>query len=206
MSMFDKVVAAVTPPESEAARREARAKAHAAAGPQDWLGMALRHHEQIEQHFDAVRAAEPAARPAALRELALVLNGHSLAEELVLYPMLIQEDEKRHATTAYTQQTAAKVQMAELERLDPAAQDFVDKLEHVRGAVLHHMYEEEGTWFMELLEKVPSEEHVRLTDRYAEEFERYTGGESGGRSGTAAGIGALASDRMTGANAGARVQ
>lgn len=204
MSMFDKVVAAVTPPESEASRREARAKAQAAAGPQDWLGLALQHHESIERGFDAVRGAEPAARQAALRELALVLNGHSIAEELVLYPMLAEADEKRHATSAYTQQSAAKVQMAELERLDPSTQDFVDKLEHVRGAVLHHMYEEEGTWFMELLEKVPSDEHVRLTARYTEEFERYTGGPDG--SGTAAGIGALASERMAAGERGSRLQ
>jgi hypothetical protein len=203
--MFDKVVAAVTPPESDQARREARAKAQAAAGPQDWLGMALRHHEQIEQGFDAVRTAQGPARHAALRELALVLNGHSIAEELVLYPMLIQENEKRHATSAYTQQTATKVQMAELERIDPSSQEFLDKLEHVRGAVLHHMYEEEGTWFMELLDKVPREEHVRLTERFTEEFERYTGGGMPGGA-TAAGIGALASERMSTGAPGSRLQ
>jgi len=203
--MFDKVVAAVTPPESEEARREARTKARAAAGPHDWLGMALQHHESIESGFDAVRAADPASRPAALRELALVLNGHALAEELVLYPMLIQEHEKRHATSAYTQQTATKVQMAELERIDPASQEFRDKLEHVRGAVLHHMYEEEGTWFMELLDKAPRDEHVRLTERFREEFERYTGGGAAS-SGTAAGIGALASERMTTGDRSTRLQ
>lgn len=204
MSLFDKVVAAVTPPESDTARREARAKAQAAAGPQDWLGMALRHHELIERRFDALRAAAPAARPAELRELALVLNGHALAEELVLYPLLIQEHEKRHATSAYTQQTATKVQMAELERIDPASQEFVDKLEHVRGAVLHHMYEEEGTWFIELLDRAPRDEHSRLTERFAEEFERYTGGAQGGD--LAAGIGARTSERMTGADPGSRLQ
>lgn len=205
MSMFDKMVAAVTPPESDEARREARAKARAAAGPQDWLGMALQQHERIERGFEAVREASPASRPAALRELALVLNGHAIAEELVLYPMLIQEHEKRHATSAYTQQTATKVQMAELERIDPAAQEYLDKLEHVRGAVLHHMYEEEGTWFMELLDHVPRDEHVRLTERFREEFERYTGA-SRGTDGTAAGIGALASERMTTGGPGPRLQ
>ena len=33
------------------------------------------------------------------------------------------------------------------------SQDYLDKLEHIRGAVAHHVYEEEGTWFLELKEK-----------------------------------------------------
>ena len=37
MSLIDKMVAAVTPPESEQKRRAARAKALAVAGPNDWL-------------------------------------------------------------------------------------------------------------------------------------------------------------------------
>jgi hypothetical protein len=41
MSLIDKVVAAVTPPESEGKRREARAKARAAAGQNDWLAQGL---------------------------------------------------------------------------------------------------------------------------------------------------------------------
>jgi hypothetical protein len=48
MSIIDKVVAAVTPPESEDTRLKARAKARASAGKDDWLGMVLDHHEQIE--------------------------------------------------------------------------------------------------------------------------------------------------------------
>ena len=39
MSIIDEVVAAVTPPESEESRREARAKALAAAGDGDWLAL-----------------------------------------------------------------------------------------------------------------------------------------------------------------------
>ena len=61
MSMIDKVVAAVTPPESEQARREARVKARTAASPGDWLGMVLDHHLQIEAGFESVKAATTAA-------------------------------------------------------------------------------------------------------------------------------------------------
>jgi len=40
--------------------------------------------------------------------------------------------------------TAAKVQMALLEDVPPKSQTFLDKLEHIRGAVAHHVYEEES--------------------------------------------------------------
>jgi hypothetical protein len=54
MSLMDKVVAASTPPESAEKRREARAKALAAAGQNDWLALVLQHHIQIEGAFAAV--------------------------------------------------------------------------------------------------------------------------------------------------------
>jgi hypothetical protein len=177
MSMIDKVVAAVTPPESEQARREARVKARTAASPGDWLGMVLDHHLQIEAGFESVKAATTAAaRAAALKSLAVVLTGHSNAEESVLYPALAgAADEKGQATLAYAQQAGAKMNMGLLENIPPMSKDFLDKLEHIRGAVAHHVYEEEGKWFLELKEKVPSAEQLKLSKRYQEEFSRYVG-------------------------------
>jgi hypothetical protein len=176
MSIIDKVVAAVTPPESDEARREARDRARAAASPGDWLGMILDHHVQIEAAFAAVKTASTAgARVAALKKLAVVLTGHSNAEESVIYPALAGADEKAHATTAYAQQAGAKMNMGLLEDIPPMSQDFLDKLEHIRGAVAHHVYEEESKWFLELKEKVPSSEQVKLSKRYQEEFARYVG-------------------------------
>jgi hemerythrin superfamily protein len=180
MSIFDKVVAAVTPPESEQARAEARAKAKSAATAGDWLSLVLEHHGQIEAAFAAVKAArDSASRTSAQKRLAIILTGHSNAEESVLYPALAAEaDEKGHATMAYTQQAGAKVEMAELENLAPMSQDYMDKLEHIRGAVAHHVYEEEGTWFLEMKEKLSAETQAKLTQRYQEEFSRYVGSDS----------------------------
>lgn len=180
MSVLDKVVAAVTPPESDKARAEARAKARAAARPGDWLSMVLEHHVQIEQAFADVKSATTlAARLSAQKTLAVILTGHSNAEESALYPALAGADEKSHATSAYAEQAAAKTQMGLLERLAPMSQDYLDKLEHIRGDVAHHVYEEEGNWFLELKEKVPAEQQAKLTERYAEEFERYVGEDAG---------------------------
>ena len=177
MSIIDKVLGAVTPPESEEIRAEATAKARSVAEPGDWLSAALDHHDQIRAGFDACRQAQDGlSRIEAMRRLSRVLVGHSLAEEVVLYPALAKAHEKSHATLAYTEQTTAKMQMAELERIPPEGEAWADKLEHIRGAVLHHIFEEEGFWFLEIKDKY--EDQAFLYRRFVEEYERYAGERS----------------------------
>jgi hemerythrin superfamily protein len=173
MSLIDKVVAAVTPPETEQRRREARAKARAAARENDWLSLILQHHVEIEAAFAAVKAAGDAtSRVTAQKHLALILTGHSNAEEAVIYPALVRFGHKSHGMMGYTEQAGAKANMGELEYLNPMSQDYMDKLEHIRGAVAHHMYEEEGDRFLDL-KKLSSADQAQLTHRFKEEFDRY---------------------------------
>lgn len=172
MSVIDKALAAITPPESDEARAEATRKARELSTPGDWLSAALDHHDQIRSAFEEARsAADPAGRVAASKRLALVLNGHALAEELVLYPALAKEGDKGRAGIAYSEQTTAKMQMAELERIDPAKEAWLDKLEHIRGAILHHIWEEENSWFPRI--KAEYEDQTFLDRRFREEFDRY---------------------------------
>ena len=179
MSLIEKAVAALTPSESREARQEARAKAHTLAGPDDWLSNVLAHHRQIETAFADVKAStSEAIRLEAQRRLGVILTGHANAEESVLYPALAGISEKAHATTAYAEQAAAKTQMSVLEKLAPMSQEYLEKLEHIRDAVAHHMYEEEGTWFPELKAKATSANQTNLTRRYAEEFNRYVGDDA----------------------------
>ena len=119
-------------------------------------------------------AGDAASRAAALKRLGVILTGHAIAEEAVVYPGLGEAGEKGHATMGYNEQVMVKMQMAMLEKLDPTSQDFDDKLEHIRGAVLHHMFEEEDHWFLRLKDDYPDQ--AFLTRRYQEEFKRYTGG------------------------------
>ena len=191
MSIVDKVLSKITPLPSEERRAEATAEARAYSTPGDWLGMALDHHDRIRAAFAACGRAESAeARVAAMKELAVILNGHSLAEEVVLYPALAQCGEKLHAGHAYTEQTTAKMQMAELENIPPTTPEWRDKLKHIEGAVLTHIYEEESSWFLRLKEK--GEHQAHLADRYREEFERYCGAGSAGGDGAARADGAMA--------------
>jgi hemerythrin superfamily protein len=180
MSGLDKVIAAITPPESEEMRAEARAKARSVAKPGDWLSQILDHHERIERAFAEVQAATDAqARRAAEKRLGVILTGHAIAEEAVIYPALAHIGKKISANMAYTEQVAAKMQMAALERMDPMSEDYVEKLGHLQGAVAHHVYEEEHGWFVDLKDEAPLEDQDQITQRYSEEFGRYmSGGEA----------------------------
>lgn len=178
MSMLDAASGAAARPVSDAARAEATKKARWAAAPSDWLSLALDHHDQIRAGFEACAAAEGGpARLTAMKRLARVLNGHAIAEELVLYPALARAGagDRLAAGQAYSEQTSAKVQLADLERLDPAAQAWLDRLAQIRAGVLLHMHQEESGWFLDL--KGKAEDQTYLTLRFQEEFERYAGAE-----------------------------
>ncbi len=177
MSFLDKIASSIMPPESAEDRANARSVARAVAGQNDWLATILQHHQQVEAVFAQAKGAAGAEeRRAAAQRLAALLSAHANAEEAVIYPALTVEDQKAHAGMAYEEQAAAKVELALLETLDPISQEWRDKLEHIEGAVLHHVYQEEGTWFPKLLQELSPAENQRLTARYAEEFQRFSGG------------------------------
>lgn len=179
MSTIDKLVSAITPPVSEEKRQKAHSRARAEARPGGWLSLILDHHEAIAQAFSEVRAApDMRTRRLAEKRLGTLLTGHSMAEEAVVYPALGQVHEQGHANKAYTEQAAAKQQMAALETLDPMSQDYLDKLGHLEGAVMHHVFEEENDWFLELQTRATVTENERITARYREEFDRYMGPET----------------------------
>ena len=176
MGILDKMVAAVVPEASDEERMEARAKARSMSKGSGWLAMVIDHHEAIEAAFERVRTAKSAgARRTAQKQLAVLLTGHSIAEEAVLYPAMALSDQKGHSGEAYTEQSAAKVQTAALDDFDPMSQDYLDKLEHLRAAVAHHVYEEEHEWFPRLRELDDAGKQSQLSKRYREEFDRYVG-------------------------------
>lgn len=183
MSLLDKVIAKVTPEPSDNDMAAARSQLRASATQAPWIALVCDHHDQIDAAFAAVRGARTAAdQRAAQKRLAVLLTGHSLAEEAVLYPAMALTDQKAHSATAYTQQSAAKVQIAALDDLEPLSQDYTDKLQHLWAAVVHHVYEEETEWFPKLRETCDAAQHARLTLRYREEATAYLGAELPGGS------------------------
>lgn len=179
MSLVDQILSAVTPPESQEARDEARAKAYATAKPGDWFSQIMEHHLLLEDAFAAVKATnDEASRKTAQKHLGIVLTGHAIAEESVIYPAMAVNGEKRHAHMGYDEQALVKTEMAALDALPAMSEDYLEKLETIRGAVAHHMYEEEGTWFPDLAEGAPAADQLKLTEKYREEYDRYVGSDA----------------------------
>lgn len=176
MSVLDRIAAAVTPAASDDDRAEARRNAEALAREHGWLQQILTHHKEIDRAFaQALGAAAPAERQKAAKELGALLTGHSMAEEAVIYPAVADHDGKGHAAMAYEEQSMAKVQMAKLEQIDPMSQEWREKLEHIKGAVEQHVYQEESSWFPEVARTITADESAMLTARYREEANRYFG-------------------------------
>lgn len=176
MSVLDRVAAAVTPAASDEQRAEARRKAEALARQHGWLEQILGHHREIEAAFAAaLGASAPGERQQAAKQLGMLLTGHSMAEEAVIYPAISEHDGKTHAAMAYEEQSMAKVQFALLEQLDPMGKEWREKLEHIKGAVEQHVYQEEDSWFPEVAEAIDGQKSAFLTTRYRDEAERYFG-------------------------------
>lgn len=176
MSILDKIAATLAPAASDKDRMEARQRAEQIGGSEPWLGMIVQQHKQIESLIDeAISAPDAGRRRSALKEFELVLTGHSNAEEVIVYPDIAVESSKAHAAMAYEEHALTKIQVAELEKLDPMSQEWHDKGEHIRSALQQHMYQEEGSWLPELADKLSTSEKQRITQRFTEEYERYYG-------------------------------
>jgi hemerythrin superfamily protein len=178
MSWLDKIGSKVFPLASDEKRAEARRKAEELSHQHDWLAQILSHHKAIEQCFaDALAATDADSRRHAMKELARLNTGHSIAEEVTIYPALIENNGmlggKVQAALAYEEQQMTKIEQAMLEKLDPMSEEWRTKLEHIQSAVQQHVFEEENHRFAELAEALSPEEAARLSRRYAEEFERY---------------------------------
>ena len=179
MSFLDRIAAAVTPAASDEDRAEARQKVTELATRHEWLAQVVDHHRQIETLFErALNASAPAERTSAMKSLATVLTGHSMAEEAVIYPHVAEHDSKTHAAMAYEEQSMAKVQLAKLETMDPMSKEWREKLEHIQGAVQQHVYQEEESWFPKLAGALAPGESRHISERYREEAGRYLGADA----------------------------
>jgi hemerythrin superfamily protein len=184
MSWLDKIGSTIFPLASDEKRAEARRKAEELARTSPWLAQIVAHHKAIEQCFaDAFAATDADSRRHAMKELARLNTGHSIAEEVTIYPALVEYNGmlggKVQAALAYEEQQMTKIQQAMLEKLDPMSEEWRAKLEHIQSAVQQHVYEEESHRFAELAEAISPAEAARLSRRYAEEFERYGASEMG---------------------------
>ena len=176
MSFAEKAqqIVGITPSHTNVEREAIRAEAKKNATT-TWFNQILEHHMIIEQTFDAVKDAKSlAARTEAQKKLMILLTGHSIAEEAIVYPFMKLDTSSKDAIHAYAEQSLAKIELVGLDEIsDKMSKAYDDKLEEIRLAVVHHMIEEERDFFPELQEKADNAENTKISKHYNMEFERY---------------------------------
>jgi hemerythrin superfamily protein len=172
MSFLDRIAAALTPAASDEERAEARTHLEQLAAGEMFAQDIVRQHKEIEQLFGQARAGVGPAAQAAVRDLALLLNAHSMAEEAVVYPEISHNSSKAHASMAFEEHAMTKVQLAELQKMQPGTDEFREKLDHIESAVQQHVYQEESSWLPDVLRYAPVESRQRMSTEFRNYFDR----------------------------------
>jgi len=170
VSFLDTIASTVAPAASEEDRAEARRPIKAIGSDETWVRLIVEQHERIEGLLEKARGASmPEARRTTLKDLMAELTGHANAEEAIVYPIVSEDAGKTEAGLAYQQHAMTKVNLSKLERIDPATEEWMEKLDHVRSAVQQHIYQEEDSWLPQVLEKASAPERELMSRRSAEE-------------------------------------
>ena len=181
MHTLDLAIARSADADNLARRIKARAKARELGRTCPWLRLVVEQHERIELSFEQVRAAsDVASRRSAERDLALLLTGHSVAEEAVLYPAMALGDQKAHSLAGYSEHSQFKVRLALLSNLAPMSKEYEDTLDRLRRDVQWHALDEERSWYPALARSADAAVQARLGARFQDVFERYMGADAAG--------------------------
>ena len=172
MSFLDRIAAALAPAASDEQRIEARRRLEELAHGEPFAEEILAHHRAIEGLFADARQDNGPAAQAAVRELAVLLNAHSMAEEAVVYPEVSEHSGKAHAGMAYEEHAMTKVQLAALQQLAPGTQEWREKLDHIESAVQQHVYQEESSWLPDVIRHAPVADRQRMGAEFIEYFNR----------------------------------
>lgn len=173
MSFLDRIAAAILPAASAEDRAQARRQLEELAVGQTFAEDILDQHRQIEELFSQARSQSGDAAQTKITELAMLLTGHSMAEEAVVYPEISAQSSKAHAAMAYEEHAMTKVQLAELQKLPPGSEQWHEKLDHIESAVQQHVYQEESSWLPDVIRYAPVEERQRMSIEFREHFDRF---------------------------------
>lgn len=172
MSFLDRIAAALAPAATDQQRIEAREQLEALAANEPFALDIIAQHRQIEGLFAKARQESGPAAEATVRDLALLLNTHAMAEEAVIYPEVSESSSKTHAGMAYEEHAMTKVHLAALQKLQPGTREWIEKLDHIESAVQQHVYQEEDSWLPDVIRYAPAFARQRMAVEFREYFER----------------------------------
>ena len=134
----------------------------------DIVDLLSQDHEEAKQLLEQITGAAPSARETLFWELVPELVRHEVAEEVVVYPRIRSDapDGDAEVEPRLKEQREAEEMLSAMEKLDPASDEFAQKLTKLRNDVLDHAEAEEQNIFPLLRALEHEEERTELGARY----------------------------------------
>jgi hemerythrin-like domain-containing protein len=130
-----------------------------------------RQHREVEKAFATALDSEDArVRRDAMKSIIRQLETHTAIEETIFYPAvraLGTEQATDMVLEAYEEHHVVKTILAELPKLDPAAENFEAKMTVLKELVEHHVEEEEKEMFPMAERKLGVERSRELAEAMA---------------------------------------
>jgi hemerythrin superfamily protein len=145
----------------------------------NWFDEIKAQHRAIARLFQAAMSApDVPGRRREVKRLATLLTGHSIAEEVAVYPGVYIEGDQQGALELYKEQQMAKIMLARID--DALAMNHPDEamqlLGQLQSAVQAHVHEEEDERFPALMSKADAAMNDKMTRDFRMSFTRYMNG------------------------------
>jgi iron-sulfur cluster repair protein YtfE (RIC family) len=144
-------------------------------------------HRKVEKLFQQYeKAKEPERKRQVFQQIRNELEVHAQIEERVFYPKAEQAGEKElkeQVEEAHGEHDKVKQMLREADSLDPASGEFDALVSGVKGAVEHHVQEEEGEMFDKARGSMTEDDLAEVARRMTElrsELRAGAGNGSGG--------------------------
>jgi hemerythrin superfamily protein len=129
-------------------------------------------HREVEQMFQELESLRGAAtdeenerRKTLADEVTRELVRHSVAEEVLVYPLVDKKISAEEAEHARKEHAEAEETLHRLEKLDADDPAFDDELSTLMREIRHHIEDEEGETFTRMRQEIDPEELRKLGSR-----------------------------------------
>jgi len=129
-------------------------------------------HREVEEMFKELESLRGASseedkkrRKELTEDVTIELVRHSVAEEVLVYPMVEDKVSKEEAEHAREEHAEAEETLQKLEKLDADDPKFDDELTELMQEIRHHIEDEEGEMFAHMRETIDQDELRKLGER-----------------------------------------
>jgi hemerythrin superfamily protein len=138
----------------------------------DAIKLLTQQHRRFEKLFEQFEASDDESEKEDLfDEIADILAVHAIIEERYFYPMVRARDTEQQVEESYGEHLEIKKLILEAMK-SSGDLGFADKVEELRGAVEHHVEEEEGDLFPKVKKSINSDALDLIGDQMESEADR----------------------------------